>query len=124
MGAQTLQKVADLQVDHHVRHGVQGLEVENPGGLASGLTVPDLGRRSVRRNRLLADLLFRARYVERVGSGIPRMRRALEENGNPPTAIVASNFFVLCSQRARRACCCSCRDACVRQRTRQHAFCA
>ena len=47
----------------------------NPGGLFSGLSIADLGKRSVRRNRLLADLLFRARYVERVGSGIPRMRR-------------------------------------------------
>jgi len=71
------------------------LEVENPGGLFSGLSIADLGKRSVRRNRLLADLLFRARYVERVGSGIPRMRRALEENGNPPMEIVASNFFVI-----------------------------
>jgi ATP-dependent DNA helicase RecG len=71
------------------------LEVENPGGLYSGLTVEELGKRSVRRNRLLADLLFRARYVERVGSGIPRMQKALEENGNPPMEIAASSFFVL-----------------------------
>ena len=71
------------------------LEVENPGGLFSGLSLADLGKRSVRRNRLVADLLFRARYVERVGSGIPRMRQALEENGNPPMEIAASNFFVV-----------------------------
>jgi ATP-dependent DNA helicase RecG len=71
------------------------LEIENPGGLYSGLTVEELGKRSVRRNRLLADLLFRARYVERVGSGIPRMKKALEENGNPPMEIAASSFFVL-----------------------------
>lgn len=71
------------------------LEVENPGGLYSGLVLSDLGKRSVRRNRLLADLLSRARYVERVGSGISRMRHALEENGNPPMEIAASNFFVI-----------------------------
>lgn len=71
------------------------LEVENPGGLFSGLSLADLGKRSVRRNRLVADLLFRARYVERVGSGIPRIRQALEENGNPPMEISASNFFVV-----------------------------
>ncbi len=69
------------------------LEVENPGGLYSGLTLDELGRRSVRRNRLIADLLFRAGYVERVGSGIPRMRKALEENKNPPMEISATNFF-------------------------------
>ena len=71
------------------------LEVENPGGLFSGLSLADLGKRSVRRNRLVADLLFRARYVERVGSGIPRIRQALQENGNPPMEISASNFFVV-----------------------------
>jgi ATP-dependent DNA helicase RecG len=69
------------------------LEIENPGGLYSGLTMDELGKRSVRRNRLIADLLFRAGYVERVGSGIPRMRRALEENKNPPMEISATNFF-------------------------------
>ena len=71
------------------------LEVENPGGLFSGLSLADLGKRSVRRNRLVADLLFRARYVERVGSGIPRIRQALQENGNPPMEISASNFFAV-----------------------------
>ena len=51
------------------------LEVENPGGLFRALSIADLGKRSIRRNRLLVDLLFRARSVERVGSGIPRMRQ-------------------------------------------------
>jgi len=69
------------------------LEIENPGGLYSGLTMDELGKRSVRRNRLIADLLFRAGYVERVGSGIPRMRKSLEENKNPPMEISATNFF-------------------------------
>ncbi|MCY4481404.1 MAG: hypothetical protein OXC12_00875 [Spirochaetaceae bacterium] len=40
-------------------------------------------------------VLFRARYVERVGSGIPRIRQALQENGNPPMEISASSFFVV-----------------------------
>jgi len=71
------------------------LEVENPGGLPIGMQIEDLGKRSVRRNRVIADLLFRAHYVERIGSGIQRMERALAENGNPPMEISASNFFVL-----------------------------
>lgn len=71
------------------------LEVESPGGLPLGLQLEELGQRSVRRNRLVADLLFRAKYVERIGSGIRRMERALAENGNPPMEISASNFFVV-----------------------------
>jgi len=71
------------------------LEIENPGGLPPGLTLDDLGKRSVRRNRAIADLLYRAKFVERIGSGIQRMQHALAENGNPPMEISATNFFVV-----------------------------
>lgn len=69
------------------------IDIENPGGLFRGLSVEDLGRKSVRRNRLIADLLQRAGYIERVGSGFNRMKRALEENQNPQLEVVATNFF-------------------------------
>lgn len=69
------------------------IEIENPGGLSRGLTLEDLGKRSVRRNRLLADLLHRAGFIERVGSGFSRMQNALLENSNPPLEVKASNFF-------------------------------
>ena len=71
------------------------MEIENPGGLPPGLTMDELGKRSVRRNRTIADLLYRARFVERIGSGIQRMERALAENGNPPMEVSATNFFVV-----------------------------
>jgi len=71
------------------------LEIENPGGLVSGLSIGDLGQRSVRRNRAIADLLYRAKFIERIGSGIDRMRRALAENNNPPFEVSSSNFFLL-----------------------------
>lgn len=69
------------------------IEIESPGGLYRGLTVDELGKRSVRRNRLIADLLHRSGFVERVGSGFSRMRVSLAENNNPPLEVVASNFF-------------------------------
>lgn len=71
------------------------LEIENPGGLYHGLKIEDLGKRSVRRNRTIADLLYRAKFVERIGSGIQRMEKALELNNNPPMEITATNFFVV-----------------------------
>lgn len=71
------------------------LEIENPGGLPLGMTMENLGRRSVRRNRIIADLLYRAGFVERIGSGIQRMQKALAENGNPPMSISATNFFLV-----------------------------
>jgi ATP-dependent DNA helicase RecG len=69
------------------------IEIENPGGLYRGLSLEDLGKRSVRRNRLIADLLHRAGFVERVGSGFSRMEKSLAENNNPPLEVSATNFF-------------------------------
>ena len=69
------------------------IEVENPGGLYAGLSITDLGKRSIRRNRLIAELLFRAKYVEKVGSGIPRIKKSLFQNGNPPAEFSCTNFF-------------------------------
>jgi ATP-dependent DNA helicase RecG len=71
------------------------LEIENPGGLPAGLRPAELGQRSVRRNRAIADLLFRAKYIERIGSGITRMRNALAENNNPPFEVTSTSFFVI-----------------------------
>ncbi len=71
------------------------LEVENPGGLPAGLTMAELGKRSVRRNRAIADLLYRAKFIERIGSGIQRMESSLAQNGNPPMEVSATNFFVV-----------------------------
>jgi len=69
------------------------IEIESPGGLYRGLSEKDLGKRSVRRNRLIADFLHRAGYIERVGSGFSRMQHALQENNNPGYALAITNFF-------------------------------
>jgi ATP-dependent DNA helicase RecG len=58
--------------------------ITNPGGLPPGLTLQDLGTRAVPRNRLIADLFYRMGYVERLGSGIHRMRQAMAQAELPP----------------------------------------
>lgn len=69
------------------------IDIENPGGLYHGLTIDNLGKRSVRRNRLIADLLHRADYIEKAGTGFDRMNQALRTNNNPPLNVSATNFF-------------------------------
>lgn len=69
------------------------LEIENPGGLLPPLTITNLESHSVRRNPLLADLLYRAGYGEKLGSGLLRISQTLQANGNPPYVISATNFF-------------------------------
>ncbi len=41
--------------------------ITSPGGLPHGLTLEELGTRSVPRNRLIADMFHRMGYVERLG---------------------------------------------------------
>jgi ATP-dependent DNA helicase RecG len=60
------------------------LEIEKPGGIAGGIALEELDGRSIRRNPLLADLLCRAGYGEKLGSGMIRIQTALRQNGNPP----------------------------------------
>lgn len=63
------------------------LELDNPGGLPSGVTLETLLRtpRPLPRNPLIVRTLYefwRGRgFIEEAGSGIPRIRRALHELG-------------------------------------------
>jgi len=54
------------------------VEIINPGGLVPGLKMKDLGRVSRPRNVLLFSLLERMDLVEKVGSGIKRIRAAVK----------------------------------------------
>ncbi|MBI5604128.1 MAG: putative DNA binding domain-containing protein [Deltaproteobacteria bacterium] len=60
------------------------LDISNPGGLPPGLSIEELGTRAVARNRIIADMFYRLGYVERLGSGIYRMRMNMAEAYLPP----------------------------------------
>ncbi|MBI4678133.1 MAG: putative DNA binding domain-containing protein [Elusimicrobia bacterium] len=88
--------------DYSVRGGNISIEVfpdrvaiVNPGGLPPGLSPEDFGRRSVRRNPLVADLLFRAHKIERTGTGIGRMRDALAQAKCAAPEFRFTSFFEL-----------------------------
>lgn len=71
------------------------IEVVSPGGLPAGMRYADLGRKSVRRNPLVADLLHRIAFIEKAGTGIQRMRDAAREHGHPQPEITADGFFTV-----------------------------
>ena len=75
------------------------VEITSPGGLVKGLTAKDLGKRTLSRNPLIASLLDRAGYVERLGSGIPRMREGLAKAGLPPPEFEFDSFFSVILRR-------------------------
>ncbi len=55
------------------------VEIINPGGLVKGITLKDLGKKSLSRNNLLFGLMQRMDLVEKSGSGFLRIRRALKK---------------------------------------------
>lgn len=66
--------------------------------MPEGLSIEQLKRphSSIRRNPLIADLFFRAGYIEQFGSGIPRMTDALKKAGQPePEFEEQGNGFVI-----------------------------
>jgi ATP-dependent DNA helicase RecG len=67
------------------------VEINNPGGLVSGLRLKDLGRVSRPRNLLLFSLMARMDLVEHIGSGIKRIREAVASYGLEPPAIEANS---------------------------------
>jgi len=76
------------------------VEITNPGGLAKGLTKKDLGKRSLSRNNLLFDLMQRMGLVEKVGSGIVRMRNGMKEYGlKGPRFDINDNWFTIIFDR-------------------------
>ncbi len=50
------------------------IEITNFGGLVKGLKPVDFGKKSVLRNPNIAGLLHRVKYIEKMGTGINKMR--------------------------------------------------
>jgi ATP-dependent DNA helicase RecG len=75
------------------------IEMTNPGGLVGGMKLEDLGTRSASRNPLLFDMFHRAGLVERIGSGIMRMRELVKGSGLSPPRFKANGFFSICFDR-------------------------
>jgi ATP-dependent DNA helicase RecG len=59
------------------------IEVQSPGRLPAPLTLDTLGEEYALRNRVIAELLFNIRYIERWNTGILRMRQLTRAHGLP-----------------------------------------
>ena len=69
------------------------IEVVSPGGLPRGLSLTDLGSRSIRRNALIADLLHHIDFIEKAGTGIRRIRNETRMQGCPEPKFETNGFF-------------------------------
>ena len=59
------------------------LIISNPGGLVKWLKAEDFGKYSRARNQIIAELLAKTKYVEKLGTGINRIRTAMKKTGLP-----------------------------------------
>ena len=71
------------------------IEVSSPGSLPKGLTLAELGRRSIRRNALVSDLLHRIDFIEKAGTGIRRIRDEARELDCPEPEFEADSFVTV-----------------------------
>ena len=80
------------------------VEIVTPGGLPAGMREEDLGSRSVPRNPLLFNLLYRMKLVEQIGSGIRRIHDACLEHGvSEPDIHVSPDWLTVTFPRQEAA---------------------
>ncbi len=72
------------------------VEIDSIGGLPSGLSKRAFAEssRSIARNPLLADLMLRAGYIEKMGTGIRKMQTLTAQAGLPPVQFKIDKAFV------------------------------
>ncbi len=76
------------------------VEITSPGGLPGDLKPEDFGTKSVARNPVIASLLLRADYIERIGTGITRMKNAVKELGKGDLTFNFTSFFTVIFSRS------------------------
>lgn len=71
------------------------IEITNPGGLISGISDKEFGHKSLSRNPLIFSLMQRINLVEKVGSGIIRMKDSMKEVGLEEPLFTLGGFFTV-----------------------------
>lgn len=72
-------KEEDLQFISQKGEGYR-VDITSPGDLPKGVTLKNLGEVSVPRNRIIADLVLRTGLIDKLGTGIKRMRVMMKEH--------------------------------------------
>ncbi len=73
------------------------VEISNPGALL--FDEEELGETSLARNSLIVDLVFRLNLVEKIGSGISRIKKLCSENNTSVKFKISSDWFTVVFER-------------------------
>ena len=73
------------------------IEIHSPGGCFGEVSNENFGNSSIvdYRNPVLADALKHMGFVDKFGAGIPTIKRAMSENGNPAPIFTAKDNYTL-----------------------------
>ena len=87
----------DVQANIRVAMWDDRIEVTSPGGLPKGVTEEEYlsGHLSVLRNPILGNVFFRLGQIERLGTGVRRIREAYEGTGQSPVFTVSTNAIAV-----------------------------
>lgn len=77
------------------------VEISNPGGLLS-VVAKNFGRKSMSRNPLIFGLFTRMHLVERIASGIPRMKQDMAKANLPEPIFETDGIFTVIFSRPQR----------------------
>ena len=82
-----------LESDTRVEIFDDRAEIISPGGLPIGITEAEYldGRVSIPRNRIIADIFLRLGIIERLATGIRRIREYYKNSGVNPEFLIAQN---------------------------------
>jgi ATP-dependent DNA helicase RecG len=69
--------------------------ISNPGGLPPGLSEKDFGKYSLSRNPLISSLLLRAGLIEKLGTGVNRIKTLIKEAHLPEPQFSFNDFFAV-----------------------------
>lgn len=75
------------------------VEISNPGGLTSAISLAEFGTKSHSRNPLIFGLFVRIHLVEQVGSGIGRMRDLMKTAKLPEPEFKTDGIFTVVFHR-------------------------
>lgn len=83
------------------------VEIASPGGLPDGVTEEMYlaGGPSIARNPILANVFFRLGYIERFGTGIPRIKDAYSDSLVSPEVVIGDSDVVVILPAQDSVCC-------------------
>ncbi len=70
------------------------VQISNVGALIPPLNKDNLGELAIRRNPLIADLFHRIKFVEKIGSGIARIKEVCKKHGQIEFNAETNGYFI------------------------------